>query len=126
MATDKPGVVTPLAKALPDSEPGKYFTDAQWSTLMAIMDTVIPSVHREAMTSYQITQLTISSEKYAKAVEDLKANVVDPPSIELLDSYLGERPSENPKFQEILTRSLLEYSRDDARKGLAILLSALK
>jgi len=104
----------------------QHFTDAQWTTLMAIMDTVIPAVHREATTSYQTTQLTISNEKYSKAVEHLKANVVDPPSTELLDSYLSERPSENPAFQALLRRTLVDYSRDDARKGLAIMLSALK
>ena len=126
MASNEIGVGAPLGKRSTEPTTDNYFTDAQWTTLMAIMDTVIPSVHRETTTSYQLSQLTISNETFSDAVEHLKANVVDPPSLELLDSYLGERPSENPDFQALFKRTLLDYSREDARKGLAIVLSALK
>jgi hypothetical protein len=43
-----------------------------------------------------------------------------------LDEYLSEKPSANPEFQELLKRSLLHFSREEARKKLAFLMSALK
>ena len=115
-----------LGVPLPESPGDEHFTPAQWTTLLAIMDTVIPAVHRESTTSYQLSQLTITQTEFNAAVDHLKATVVDAPSVEELDPYLEERPSENPLFQDLLKRMLVHYSRDDARKGLGMILSGLK
>jgi len=116
----------PLEVPLPESPSGDHFTPAQWTTLMAIMDAVIPAVHRENTTSYQMSQLTVSNTEFNAAMDHLKATVVEAPPAEELDAYLEERPSENPLFQDLLKRTLIQYSREDARKGLRMVLSALK
>ena len=119
-------ILAPLATALPEGPAGEPFTAAQWTTLMAIMDAVIPSIRRETTTTDKISQLTISDVEYNTAVHHLQKTVVNAPDSESLDEYLNERPSENPRFQDLLMRTLVFYARDDARKGLSFVLSTLK
>jgi hypothetical protein len=115
--------LAPLAIPLPDPPAGEYFTPAQWETLLALMDTVIPSIRRTEDKPFQVT---VSDTTYEAAVEHLKKNVVGAPDREALDRYLDERASEIPEFQDLLKRTLIHYARDDAKKALAGLLSALK
>jgi hypothetical protein len=119
-------LLAPLASPLPDLPPGDPFTEEQWKILMAIMDTIIPSIRREATTDNKIDQLTVSDEQYNTAVDRLKSTVVNPPSSESLDEYLDERPSANPRFQSLLKRYLGHYAPEDAKKGLSFILSTLK
>lgn len=39
---------------------------------------------------------------------------------------MDERASDSADFQEMVKRTLCHYAREDARKGLALVLSALK
>lgn len=119
-------VLAPLATPLPDAPGEQFFSDDQWTTLMAIMDTIIPSIQVEAATGIKPSQLIVSHDEYKKAVDNLQKNVKDAPQGEALRKYLEEKPSDNPQFQELLRRSLIHFSREDARKGLAFILSALK
>jgi hypothetical protein len=119
-------VLAPLATPLPEGPAEKPFTDAQWTTLMAIMDTVIPSIRRQTTTADSLSQLTVSDVEYNATVQHLKETVVDAPDSESLDVYLNEKPSDIPEFQELLSRLLVFYGREDARKGLGVILSALK
>lgn len=126
VSSNQIGALAPLAVPLPEAPGDQFFTDAQWVTLLAIMDTVIPSVHRESSAANGPSQLAVSDEEYNTAVRDLQENVFDAPQGEALDAYLQEKPSDNPQFHELLKRTLIHYSKDDARKGLAFILSALK
>lgn len=94
---------------------------------MSIMDTVIPSVRRESSASPSAPgRLTISDARCNTAADKIRKTVVDAPSNEALEAYLNERPSENADFQDLLRRTLVYYVRDDARKSLGFVLSALK
>ena len=126
MASSQVEAFAPLAIPLPEGPEDKYFTDAQWTTLLAILDTVIPSITRDASTSHQINQITISDKEYNDAMDHIKANIVNPPSTELLDKYLQECPSKSLRYQELLRRSLVVHSRDAPKKGLRVVLAALK
>jgi hypothetical protein len=119
-------ILAPLAVALPDPPNEQFFTDEQWRTLMAIMDTVIPSIRRESMSGHEVDKLTVRDVEFTAAMDHLKKNVVDAPDSEALQEYLAERPSDNAAFQDMLRRSLVQYSPEDARKGLAFVLSTLK
>jgi hypothetical protein len=119
-------ILTPTETPLPEPPAGEPFSPEQWATLMAIMDTVIPSVKRGATASNKISQYTISEVEYNKTVDHLKKTVVGAPEGQALDEYLDEKPSDYPRFQELLRRSLIDFSRDDARKSLAFILWALK
>ncbi|KAH7360662.1 long chain fatty alcohol oxidase-like protein [Rhexocercosporidium sp. MPI-PUGE-AT-0058] len=119
-------VVGHLPTLLPDGPEEGPFTDANWITLLAIMDTVIPSITREKSTSsIESNQRTISEEEYQTTVTHLKETVVDPPNTKDLDEFLAERASDAPGFQQLLRRSLVFYAPEKARKGLGFILSAL-
>jgi hypothetical protein len=126
ISSNQLGVLAPLAAPLPDGPSDQFFTDEQWTTLMAIFDTVIPSVRRESTTGNKTSQLVVLDVEYNAAVDDLENIVVNAPDSRSLDKYLGEKPSDNPAFQDVLKRALIQYTRDDGRKGLAFILSALK
>lgn len=122
-------ILAPLATPLPEPPAGEAFTSDQWLILMSIMDTVIPSIHRESFASGGLSHLIIPDEKYNATVVQLKkAAVADPdaPDGESLEKYLDEKPSDNPDFQDLLKRTLVQFAREDARKGLAFILSTLK
>jgi hypothetical protein len=120
-----PKVLAPLATALPPPPKEEPFTAAQWNTLMSIMDTVIPSIQRESSGLSQMKVLTIKDEEYNKAVAHIKEKVVEAPSEEALQAYFEESASANQAFVDLLKRILMHYVKDDQRKALAFVLSAL-
>jgi hypothetical protein len=126
MATTEVEALAPLATPLPDGPSELPFSGLQWTTLLAIMDTVIPSIRRETTTSSQLNQLTISEVEYNHTVHQLKKTLVDPPTSEALDEYLDEKPSDNPRFQALLQRTLSTFAHDDAKQGLSLVLTTLK
>jgi hypothetical protein len=118
--------LAPLANPLPEPPAGEAFTKDQWSILMSIMDAVIPSVRRESTVSNPLLQQSIPDVRYNAAVDYVKRTMPDAPDSETFDEYMDEKPSNNPDFEDLLKRSLVQYSREDVRKGLAFVLSALK
>jgi len=127
MSSNHLDILAPLTVSLPEGPSAKeYFTEAQWTTLMAIMDTVIPSVLRESTTDHELGRLTITDVQCNTAADHIRRNVVDAPDMESLDGYLNERPSDIPAFEDLLKRMLVFYVRDDARKRLTFVLSILK
>lgn len=126
MATAQMAILAPLANPLPSPPSGEAFTPEQWTTLMAIMDTVIPSVRRQSVQANPRTSISIPDVQYSSAIDHIKTSVSEAPSSEELDKYMDERPSENKAFEDVLKRTLIHYARDDVRKGLIFVLSALK
>lgn len=94
---------------------------------MAIMDTVIPSIKRESVaTSRSLSEEHIPDTILNTASDHLKRTVTNAPTQVQLDEYLAEKPSDNPEFHELVKRTLIDYSREDSRKGFSFLLSAMK
>jgi hypothetical protein len=114
----------PLISQLSPPPGGEFLTDSQWKTLMAIADTVIPSIGVSSHPSPH--GLAIDSTEYATAVENLEALIPEVGDRNLAQRYLEERPSVLPGFTEFLHRLLGQYMREDARRGLRMLLSALE
>lgn len=126
MASKVIEVVGHLPTLLPDGPTKDPFTEANWTTLLAIMDTVLPSIQKESTASSKQYQATVSDAEFNSALELLKENVVDAPDSKSLAEYLDERPSKLPRFQELLRRTMGVYVPEDGRKGLGFILSALK
>lgn len=119
--------IAPLAAPLPDPPAGDAFTPAQWTTLLAIMDTIVPAIHRESVTpSSTSTVQAVPDVQYNAVVHEVREKVKDLPKDDELDGYYSERASQCPGFEDLLKRTLVDYSRSDARKGLALVLSTLK
>lgn len=119
-------VLVPLVSPLPDPPAEGVFSPEQWTTLMAMMDAVVPSIKRGPKARSTRSQQTITDAEYNKLLEHLNKTVVGAPDSNALDVYLAERPSDSPRFQALLKRSLVAFSRDDIRKNLLFVLSALK
>ena len=115
-------VFAPLAVSLPPPKSGKVLTDSQWNTLMSIADTVIPSVSTEQSP----TQLAIQASDYAASMEIVKKSISNQERAEIARQYLGEHPSSIPEFREAIARLLSDSLRDDAQKGIKVILSALE
>lgn len=127
MSSNSLDIAAPRVAPLPDGPKEGPFSDLNWSTLMAIMDTIIPSIRRETTTSNKISQLTISEVEYNTTTNHLKELLLEnAPASESLDEYFDEKPSDIPQFQDLLKRSLVFFARDDAKKGLTLVLSTLK
>jgi hypothetical protein len=119
----------PLATPLPEPPAGEAFTSDQWQILISIMDTIIPSIRCESLASDALSHLIIPDEQYDATVVRLKKATVaspDSPDGKSLENYLDEKPSDNTDFQDLLKRSLVHFAKEDARKGLAFILSILK
>ncbi|KAK3292930.1 uncharacterized protein B0H64DRAFT_476558 [Chaetomium fimeti] len=105
------------------------FNEAQWSVLMALMDTIIPAIRiqesgqntkgRDTSTMY------LPSSEYSDAAIKLR-NAATPlnPTPDTLEAYLAERPSENPVFAQVL-KSVLSNIPPSKQRELRILLSIL-
>jgi hypothetical protein len=119
-------IIAPLVIAAPNPVTDDFFTPAQWATLMAIMDTTIPSFRRVNKTTFELGEDIISDEKFENAGKDLRKTVTNAPDNSVLEEYLAERPSDSEEFQDMLRRALLVYSKEDSRNGLKTILAALK
>lgn len=118
--------IAPLAAPVPDHASGTYFSPEQWKTLLSIMDAIIPSLKRESIAPPEINVQSVRDVQYNAAVDHSREKVKDLPADDVLDEFMSEKPSDCPGFEDLLSRTLIDYSREDARKGLAFVLSSLK
>ena len=116
--------LAPLAIALPPIKDDQVLSDAQWATLMAIADTIIPSLQVSSEASLQ--HLNVPSSEYNASTEIIKKNIPRGQRADLAKFYLNERPSSIPEFKDQLSRLLSNYLRDDAKKGVKTILYALE
>lgn len=122
---DQPAVamLAPLLTPLPPLPPGEVFTPEQWTTLISILDTFIPSITNSQ--SESASKLCVGAAEYAestKAVQDFL-----PPSIDqsIIASYLSESISSLPDCRDSIHRCFAQYVPADQAKGLRLILSGL-
>lgn len=114
----------PVESPLPPPQPGEVLTESQWTTLMAIGDTIIPSIEESSAPS--VTKLSIQQTEYISAINKLKEGLPASSEVDISRKYLEENSSSIPGFREALQRLLGDYTREDARKGIRVILSALE
>lgn len=117
-------LISPLTSPLPPPPEGEILTSEQWTTLLAIGDTVIPAI--ESSSDPSSNKLALSPFEYASTVEALQSIKAPNDDTQLIQKYLVECPSSIPALKELLHRTLCEYLRPDARNGVLVILSALK
>ena len=117
-------IFAPLDAPLPPVPEGEVLTAAQWRTLMAIADAVIPAIEVSTIPSHD--KLSIQASEYINAIDQIKK--LTPPSADgkAAERYLSESASSNPGFRDSLHRQLGQYVREDALKGIRVILSALE
>jgi len=124
MTSSQLNLIAPLDTPLPSPQEGKFFTKSQWVTLMAIADTIVPSI--EVSSEASLTTLSLPASEYSTAIAHIEGRLTANQTSNLPTQYLRENASSLPGFQDLLSRTLGEYLREDARKGLRVILSALE
>lgn len=124
MTSTQLNLIAPLDAPLPPPLEGEVFTAAQWITLMAIADTVIPAI--EVSSAPSKSRLCVQASEYMNAISAVKRGVAAEADDQLPQAYLQENASSVPGFQELLRRTLGDFVREDARKGIRVILSALE
>lgn len=127
MTSQALNLFAPLDSPLPPPPSGEVLTEAQWKTLMAIGDTLIPSI--ETSSDPSTTKLSVPKHVYTAALnklEEVVASNPEGPKGEIIQKYLEENASSTPGFKEALHRLLGEYLQEDALRGIRAILSALE
>ncbi|KAL9130568.1 MAG: hypothetical protein Q9217_001281 [Psora testacea] len=123
MPTTPLNLIIPFETPLPPPREGGVLTDAQWTTLMAIADTIIPSI--EVSSEPLLSSLSLPASVYTTAIETVKKCVPPQTGPEVPTQYFQETASSIPAFRALLHRTLSDFLREDVRKGIRVILSAL-
>lgn len=122
-----PTSYTPLDSPLPPPPEEDIFTPDQWTILLAIADTIIPSIR--SSDSIDPSALSVPDSELAAARSHLQNGLDNPHSEEsthLITSYLEEAASSVPQFKDSLKAIFGRHVHHEARKGLSLILTALK
>ncbi|QSS54850.1 long chain fatty acid oxidase [Histoplasma capsulatum var. duboisii H88] len=99
-------------------------TPLQWKTLLALADTVIPSI-RPRSAAVCPGACTISDAEFALATHTLQSVQNDFAHSDIAVQFLAENASSVPEFKESMCRVLGQQLPDEARRGISVILNAL-
>ena len=119
--------VSPKATPLPPLPAEDPLTPAQWKTLLAIADTVIPAV-KPTSTANRRTEVAVADNEYSTAVSALRGLTPgnDPDADTAAKEYLADNASSNPLFRLELQRIFAMYMPQTTKKQLTTVLSILE
>ena len=124
MTSTELNLLAPLDSPLPPPPEGEVLTAAQWRTLMAIADAILPSI--EVSTTLSTEKLAVQASEYASAIDQIQKFIPVAADTEVTRYYLQENASSTPGFKESIHRQLGHYVREDALKGIRVILAALE
>lgn len=116
---------TPLDVPLPPSPDVSFWSDAQWKTLFALCDAVVPSIRTPATTRSSKDKV-ISTGEWDAAVSKLTSLIPGPDAAKVATQYLEEDASSNPVFRAYVERILGDYVHDEGKNGFGLIMTALK
>lgn len=116
------GTYVPLDVPTPPIPDTQVFSELQWKTLLALADTVIPSIRTSA--SCPSTKV-IPASQFNVAVSTLASNIRDPDAVQIATRYLEESASSNPGFRDAVQRLFSSFVHQEGRNGLSLVLNAL-
>jgi choline dehydrogenase-like flavoprotein len=118
--------VSPKATPLPQLPAEDPLTPAQWKTLLAITDAVVPAI-KPMSTAKAQTELAVTDTDYSAATTRLKClTPADDPDAEAASKeYLEEYASQDPAFRAELHRVFALYMPQKQRKELRTVLNIL-
>ena len=124
MTSTELDLLVPLETQLPPLANDEVLSQSQWATLVAIADTLIPSIEASTKTSH--ARITIANAEYTGTVNKLLQVVPEQTGERAVQKYLEENASSVSGFTALLQRTFTNYIRDDAIKGIRVMLSALE
>ncbi|KAI0008507.1 hypothetical protein F4779DRAFT_435177 [Xylariaceae sp. FL0662B] len=102
-----------------------FFTEAQWKTLFALLDAIVPSiaVHDHLTTNGRSGDvLSISEEHFREVYRGVQTRMKYPPSMEKFREYLAARPVDDPRFISVVKQTVGKIP-PSSKKQLGALLS---
>lgn len=103
----------------------ELLNDSQWRTLLAIIDTIIPSIQRESKAPRRrsLSVAYISDQRYDAIMKHLRKNTVllEKTSEEEIEEILAEKPSDDVAFRQQLQGMLLTIPQQTRRQLLLVL-----
>lgn len=121
-----PSVETVTVKESPLPLPGDDpLSPAQWATLLAFADAVVPSIAPSASAN-PTTQLATGANDYATTLAHVQQLAGPDVAAELPAQYLAESPSASPAFRENIHRLMAQYIPADVRKQLLAVFDVLE
>ncbi|KAL8934757.1 MAG: hypothetical protein Q9216_005749 [Gyalolechia sp. 2 TL-2023] len=123
MASAELNLIAPLDSPLPAVPEGEVLSPAQWTTLLAIADTFVPAI--EASSTHSRDRLALESSEFDNAVAKIQETTPENTSLDAVHKYLAESASSAPRFRELIQRTFGDYMREDALRGIRVILSAL-
>jgi hypothetical protein len=122
---DQPAVpmLPPLLSPLSPLPTKEVFTLEQWTTLISILDTFIPSITNDE--AEKSSKLCVGGAQYAESTVSIQDSL--PPSVDqsLIASYLSESVSSLAECRGYLQRSFSQNVPADQAGGLGLILYAL-
>lgn len=116
---------TPQEVPLPPGPDVSFFSEAQWTTLFALADAIVPSI-RTAATVRSSNDRVISTAEWDSAVTKLSSLIPGPDAAKLAAVYLEEDASSNPIFRACVERILGHYVHEEGKSGFGLIMNALK
>ena len=102
---------------------GEPLNEGQWETLLAIVDTFIPSI--EVGTHLSQSALTVTREEYDTTYTEL-SRLVDPRApAGIAKAYMEERASQAPMMKPLMHRLVADYVRKAERDAISMILTTL-
>ncbi|KAJ4288425.1 hypothetical protein N0V90_011660 [Kalmusia sp. IMI 367209] len=117
-------VVSPKATTLPPIPSEDPLTPAQWKTLLAIAETVIPAVKPIAIARSR-TEIVATDNEYSATISTLKSLTPDPDGEAAAKALLDDSAVSSPVFRDELRRVVALVLPQSNRKELAMVLNIL-
>jgi hypothetical protein len=126
VATLNTASVSPKATPLPPLPSEDPLTPAQWKTLLAIADAIVPTI-KPMSTANARTELATTDTEYSTAISKLRQLTPedDPDADSAAREYLEEHASKDPRFRLELQRIFALYMPQSQRKELCMVLNVL-
>jgi hypothetical protein len=120
---------TPLEVEIPSVPTAQVLTDLHWETMLALADTVIPSIRGSPQVSSSTKHHAgITESQLESATASLTATIgrTIAQAAEVAQTYLEESPSSLPAFREGLQRLIADFIHQEGQNGLRFILDVLK
>ena len=109
----------------PAPDASELLTDAQWDSLLALADTIIPGIVPSSSSASSKTNQKISDAEYEAAKKKLQFDSTSDESAEHATQLLTECASSIPEFKDSFVRMLAYYIPPANVRALTMILSAL-
>lgn len=109
----------------PAPDAATLLTDAQWDTLLAISDTIVPGIVPNSSTASSETHQKIPDAEYDAVKKQLQFGSTSEEASDYATQLLAENATSIPGFKESFIRMLAYYIPPANVRGLTTILSAL-